>query len=163
VAPPSSSNPRPTLRVAAFVTRGARVLLVRQSKGPKTYWLLPGGAVERGETLTEAVFREVHEECGLEVAVEERPIGLVESISPDGGASRHVVHLVFAAFVRGEGEPHGRDPAVDEVAWFAAEALPALIIHPPVNELLVGWLELFAHGAPPSWPPLESTGPRWID
>ena len=56
---------RPHIRVCALVVRGDTTLLVRQSKGDATYWLLPGGALELGETLEEAVHREVREECSV--------------------------------------------------------------------------------------------------
>jgi 8-oxo-dGTP diphosphatase len=60
---------RPTVGVGAVVIHDGRVLLIRRGKEPlRGRWLVPGGTVELGETLEEAVVREVREEAGLEVA-----------------------------------------------------------------------------------------------
>jgi mutator protein MutT len=61
---------RPIIGVGAVILDGARVLLVRRAHAPlKGEWSLPGGAVELGETLAEALVREVREETGLEIRV----------------------------------------------------------------------------------------------
>ncbi len=51
----------PRLRVAALLRWHDRILLCRQEKPGKEYWLLPGGGVESGESLIEALVRELHE------------------------------------------------------------------------------------------------------
>ena len=61
---------RPIVGVGAVVLDGDRVLLVKRAHEPlKGEWSLPGGAVEVGETLEEAIRREVREETCLEVEV----------------------------------------------------------------------------------------------
>ncbi|MSO30567.1 MAG: NUDIX domain-containing protein [Acidobacteria bacterium] len=61
---------RPVVGVGAVVLDGARVVLVKRGHAPsKGEWSLPGGAVELGETLEDAIRREVLEETGLDVAV----------------------------------------------------------------------------------------------
>jgi mutator protein MutT len=63
---------RPIVGVAAVIIEDDRVALVRRGR-PPAYgeWSLPGGAVEPGETMEEAVVREVAEEIGLRVEVVE--------------------------------------------------------------------------------------------
>jgi ADP-ribose pyrophosphatase YjhB (NUDIX family) len=75
-----------------------RILLCRHEKPGKEYWLLPGGGVKTGESLLEALERELAEEIGLgyEIPVE-GPIALADSISPGSSpVSKHVVQIIFA-------------------------------------------------------------------
>ena len=65
----------PLVAVGAVVVNEGRVLLVRRGTEPMLgHWSLPGGLVEVGETLTDAIVREVREETGLIV----EPISLIE-------------------------------------------------------------------------------------
>src|ERR1039458_8319857 len=59
---------RPYLAVSAAIVRNGRVLIVRRAQPPAHgLYTLPGGGVELGETLEQAVIREVREETGLEI------------------------------------------------------------------------------------------------
>ena len=73
----------PRIRVSALLRWNDRVLLCRHEKPGKEYWLLPGGGVNTGESLVDALHRELWEELGIgeEVAVE-GPVAIVDSISP---------------------------------------------------------------------------------
>ena len=90
---------RPYLAVSAAIFRDGRVLIVRRARPPAHgLYTLPGGGVELGETLEEAVIREVREETALEVA----PVALAgyrQAIARDnaGRIERHFVILPFAA------------------------------------------------------------------
>jgi ADP-ribose pyrophosphatase YjhB (NUDIX family) len=84
--------------VAAVVTESDRVLLVRHEKEGTSYWLLPGGGVEFGETLEQALEREVREETGLSVRVGN--LLLVNDTIPSD-RHRHILHLTFCAEVLG--------------------------------------------------------------
>ena len=167
-APRLLCAPGPRVRVGGLLCQQGKALLVRQAKGSDTYWLLPGGGVERGESLEQALTREFREEVGLEVEARE-PIGLVQTISPDGGVARHVIHLLYRVQVtptargRSGGPPAPaaalRDPAILEWQWHEAEALPDLIIHPPIHDLLEKWLQAAAVGEDPL--PFLYGGVRW--
>jgi 8-oxo-dGTP diphosphatase len=96
---------RPYLAVSAAIFRDGRVLIVRRARPPAHgLYTLPGGGVELGETLEQAVIREVREETALDIA----PVDLVgyrQAIARDGDGrvERHFVILPFAArFIGGE-------------------------------------------------------------
>ncbi|MFQ5909076.1 MAG: NUDIX hydrolase [Thermoplasmata archaeon] len=88
---------RPVPAVAGIVFRGQEVLLVQRKVPPSAgRWSLPGGAVELGETLHQAVVREVAEETGLEV----EPVSLVgvyDNIVEEGERVRF--HYTLVDFV----------------------------------------------------------------
>ena len=90
---------RPVVGVGAVVLDEHRVLLVKRGHAPlKGRWSLPGGAVEVGETLEEAVAREVLEETG--VTIEVGPIvEVLDRISRDvdGRVEHHFVLVDFVA------------------------------------------------------------------
>lgn len=96
---------RPYLAVSAAIFRDGRVLIVRRARPPAHgLHTLPGGVVELGETLQEAVIREVREETGLAIAPLEL-VGFREAIARDsaGRIERHFVILPFAArWIEGE-------------------------------------------------------------
>ena len=110
--------------VGAFVRDGdGRIALVRNrwSDG----WVLPGGTVESGETLREAVVRETREETGLAVRVE-RPLEIVEQTFVFEAYSVQGYFVVFEAQAAtpGLGDDPGRDETeIEDVAWF--EGVPA--------------------------------------
>jgi ADP-ribose pyrophosphatase YjhB (NUDIX family) len=96
---------RPFLAVSAAVIRDGRVLIVRRATPPaQGLYTLPGGVVESGETLVEAITREVREETSLVI----EPVALAgyrEAIVRDADArvQRHFVILAFAArWIAGE-------------------------------------------------------------
>jgi 8-oxo-dGTP diphosphatase len=90
---------RPFLAVSAAIFRNGRVLIVRRARPPaRGIYTLPGGGVELGETLEQAVVREIREETALEI----EPIALAgyrQAIGHDaeGRIERHFVILPFAA------------------------------------------------------------------
>jgi 8-oxo-dGTP diphosphatase len=112
---------RPYLAVSAAIFRDGRVLIVRRARPPAHgLHTLPGGVVELGETLEEAVIREVREETRLAIEPLEL-VGFREAIARDsaGRIERHFVILPFAArWIEGEislseelAEAHWRKPA----------------------------------------------------
>src|SRR6476660_6837893 len=81
----------PRIRVSALLGWHGQILLSRHEKPGREYWLLPGGGVDAGESLTDALYREMSEELGID-----------ESIAPKHvPRAKHVVHSVFAGDLTG--------------------------------------------------------------
>ncbi len=133
----------PRIRVSAILRRGDRILLVRQEKGGQTYWLLPGGGVNYGESLTEALERELTEECGLDEDISvEGPVAVAESISPDLAVrAKHVVHIIFAGQLdrRSLETVTSVDGAVRGHRLFGRDELADIPVHPPIQRFLARW------------------------
>jgi ADP-ribose pyrophosphatase YjhB (NUDIX family) len=116
------STARPTVAVGAIVFDDAgRVLLIRRGRPPgEGLWSVPGGKVEPGERLADAVAREVREETGLEVAPGAL-VEVVERITTEGDATWHYVILDFLAHAS-PGEVRRGDDAAD-ARWFGIDEL----------------------------------------
>jgi 8-oxo-dGTP diphosphatase len=109
---PAVDTRRPEACVGAIAVDAGRLLLVRRGRGAGTgLWSIPGGRVERGETLAEAVLRELREETGLDATCGEF-VGWVERF--DEG--HHFVILDFLVSVSTGTRPVAGDDAAD-VAW----------------------------------------------
>jgi mutator protein MutT len=108
--------------VGGVVVVDGRVLLIRRAKPPLLgRWTIPGGTVELGETLEQALAREMEEETGLEV----EPVELLtvfDRIERDGGEV--VFHYVIVDYLcrRLSGEARAGSDAA-EVAWVRPEDL----------------------------------------
>lgn len=125
---------RPRIRVAAIIVQEDGILLVRHEKEGQSYWLLPGGGVDYGETAAEALVRELKEEAGLDIRV--RDLVLVnDSIPPD--KHRHILNLCFMADAIGGVLALGQDRRVAEAAFVPVRELAALTLYPDVREELV--------------------------
>jgi 8-oxo-dGTP diphosphatase len=135
-------RPEPRVRVSAILRWHGRILLCRHEKRGVEHWLLPGGGVRSGESLTEALERELAEETGLidggdEIPVE-GPVAIVDSISPERSLwSKHVVHIVFAGELDGSlAAVVSHDEAVRGHRLFDLDELEGLALHPPISRFL---------------------------
>ncbi|MFA4964833.1 MAG: NUDIX domain-containing protein [Thermoleophilia bacterium] len=126
---------KPTIRVAGLLVHEGRILMVEQGHGEERYWLLPGGGVQFGETLSEALRREFQEELGLRVGVY-KLLAIVESISPDPSYAKHVVHLVFEVSAPAEVLPEPRDVKVLSAEYLDELELQRADVRPPITEFL---------------------------
>ena len=133
----------PRVRVSAILRREGRVLLCRHEKEGREYWLLPGGGVQAGESLADALQRELTEELGIERDLPiEGPVCLVDSISPRGvERQKHVVHVIFAGHLGGRSleAVTSQDAAVRGHRLFSADELAGMALHPPIQRFLARW------------------------
>jgi ADP-ribose pyrophosphatase YjhB (NUDIX family) len=133
----------PRIRVSAILRWQNRILLCRHQKGERSYWLLPGGGVNSGESLVAALHRELREEVGLgDKLPVEGPVAIVDSIAPVRSfAQKHVVHIIFAGDLGGRSleAVTSRDAAVRGHRLFAVTELEETILHPPIQRFLTRW------------------------
>ena len=112
------------IRYQGAIVQGHRILLIRQHEhaSGRTYWLLPGGGVEAGETEEQCVRREMREETGLDVQVERL---LLDDPAPRGDGVYQRFQTYLCRPIAGEARP-GYEPepeaadvyAIAEVGWF---------------------------------------------
>jgi mutator protein MutT len=116
----------PLVGVGAVIVQNDQVLLIRRGTAPLLgEWSLPGGVLECGETLREAVVREAREETGLTVEPGEM-LGVYERVirSDDGRVRYHFVLIDYLCRPISGNPQAGTDAA--DVRWFTPEQLPAL-------------------------------------
>jgi NAD+ diphosphatase len=138
--------PRTDPVVIVRVVDGERLLLGRQDRWAEGRFSVLAGFVEPGETLEEAVRREVHEEAGVEV-------GEVEYVASQPWPFPSSLMVGFHAVAAG-GEPHPGDGELSAVRWFDRGEVEAAVagtgsmqLPPPYSisrRLIDGWLVMRA-------------------
>ena len=112
---------KPSLAVDGVLIKNRKVLLIKRKNEPfKNKWALPGGFVEYGEKVEDAIIRELKEETGMNVRIK-KLFGVYSD--PDRDPRGHVVSIVF--LVESEDEPRAGDDAVD-AKFFDLDNLPEL-------------------------------------
>jgi 8-oxo-dGTP diphosphatase len=132
---------RPFLAVSAAIVRDGKFLVVRRARPPAHgVFTLPGGVVELGETLTQAVTREVREETGMTI----EPVALAgfrETVVRDGDdrVERHFVILCFAA--RWQAGEAVLNEELSEAHWIEQAELAGLTTTPGLAEIVAAAFE----------------------
>ena len=130
----AAETPRPVSTCCACVVHRGRPLLIQRAQDPgKGQWSFPGGRIELGETIFEAVTREAWEETGLRIEPLQT-FQVYDFITRDDAGRVHfhfVVHYVRARHV--SGEACARDDAAG-VRWAAEAEIAGLSMHPFVHD-----------------------------
>jgi mutator protein MutT len=125
----------PIVGVGGVVVHQGRVLLIRRGKPPLLgRWLIPGGTVELGETLRQALVRELEEETGVSVEPGEL-LGVFDSIEREQGRVNY--HFVIVDFLCRwlSGEPRAGSDAL-AAAWVAEHELASFDLPPKALEVV---------------------------
>ena len=134
----------PRVRVSAILRWKGRVLLCRHEKPGKEYWLLPGGGVNGGESLVDALHRELAEEIGIDDQLPvEGPVALVDSIAPPRSfASRSTSctssSRAISAGGRSRRSHRGTRPCAGTVSSRSPISTTSSL-HPPIQRFLSRW------------------------
>lgn len=125
------------IRVGAVLIENNRMLLIAHKKDGEVYWMLPGGGVNVGESLEDALKRELLEELNISVKVNAVSF-LSDSIHPFG--KRHIVNICFlCSHLSGEYKL-GVEERLHGFNFFTVKELESLRIYPPVNNELIAIL-----------------------
>lgn len=144
----------PTTRVSVIVVNQEKeILLVKHRKGNRQYWVLPGGRLEYGETFQECAVREMREETGLDVEVDEF-VFLSEAIAPD--RSRHIVNIYLTAHVVGGVLKVGDEPVLAGVDYLPISELDKLTLFPAVGRTVIDSLPKATRGS------IKYLGNLWV-
>jgi len=112
---------KPSITVDGVIIKNGKVLLIKRRNEPfKGRWALPGGFVEYGETVEDAVLREVKEETGMDAEIK-KLVGVYSDPSRDPRG--HTISIVF--LLEGKGDVMAGDDAV-EAKFFDLNELPPL-------------------------------------
>jgi 8-oxo-dGTP diphosphatase len=121
----SRLSPWPVVAVGAIVWKEDRVLLIRRGRPPRQgQWSIPGGRQEAGETVRQAVIREIREEAGIEIDILDIA-AVVDLIDREDGELRHHYTVIDMLAEWRSGEAVAGDDAL-EVAWLRESDLAAL-------------------------------------
>jgi 8-oxo-dGTP diphosphatase len=128
-----TKNPSPALAVGAIVIHDDSLLMVRRGREPnKGLWSVPGGRVEAGEYLSDALRREVREETGIDIEVGDL-LGILE-----WAGDEHFVILDYLAHPLDDATPRASDDAV-EARWVPLRDVAKLDCTPRFVETMRGW------------------------
>lgn len=126
-------NNRPRVRVAGILIEDDKVLLIEHTKNDRSYWLLPGGGVDWGESIEEAVKREFLEETNLAVEIENF-LFISETLAPD--ETKHVINLYFRVKRISGDLLLGEEAVLSDLKFFTLEEIQKIKIYPNINDVL---------------------------
>ncbi len=142
-------NVRPSVVLSRLSAQGKpELLLMHYCYNGHDVYALPGGNPDRGETLFQTLERELMEELGIEIKVDDDNDLLIggEVLTPE--RKDDTLHLVFGGKITA-GEPvlNPAETTALAVIWKPASDLPTLTLYPDVGFYLQRWLDVYAQPA----------------
>lgn len=129
-------------RVRAIIIQDNKIILIKRVKPNETYWVFPGGGIEKGETKEQALIREIKEELGLDI----NPKELLLERKSDKPCMEGIAEYFFMADIVGGNLGDGEGPEYQpnsnyqggyELEWIDAADLPKINLKPEEVKKLV--------------------------
>jgi 8-oxo-dGTP diphosphatase len=126
------------IRVAGLIVHKNALLMVKHVKNGKSYWMLPGGGIKIGESIKEALQRELKEEINLESMVREM-VFVVESML---SAEKHIIQPTFRVETDAINDLRlGKDMRVREFSFFHVQDLDDITLYPDIKDVCADFLK----------------------
>ncbi|HPD18653.1 MAG: NUDIX hydrolase [Candidatus Goldbacteria bacterium] len=132
------------IRAAAIIlNRKKELLLVNHQKNGRSYWLLPGGGVEYGETIENALKRELNEELSMEMKEISNFVLCHETIYPD--KSRHIFNVYFKVRIKNNLKFFVKpDKVLKNAEYFGVDGFKRLLFYPDIKDIIINlWKKNF--------------------
>jgi 8-oxo-dGTP diphosphatase len=131
--------------VGAVVEKEGRILLARRNHEPfYNHWCIPGGHIEYGEEVEEAMLRELQEETGISASSEEsRFFGYYTEYYPE--LEWHAVALIFAVHPGPSEEIARQEAEVKELRWYTPQEITELSMAFEHGRIVEDYLKVTRH------------------
>ncbi|MBZ4682870.1 MAG: 8-oxo-dGTP diphosphatase [Fusobacteriaceae bacterium] len=131
-------NKNPRVRVAGILVKDDKLLLIQHKKNGKEYWLLPGGGVDFGETMQEALKREFIEETNLNINVNEL-LFISEAIDPKG--EKHIINFFFKVEYVDGILKLAKEKRLVDLKYIDIDEIDNIIMYPNIKKQLINYFK----------------------
>jgi ADP-ribose pyrophosphatase YjhB (NUDIX family) len=131
-------NKNPRVRIAGILVKDDKLLLIQHKKNGKEYWLLPGGGVDFGETMQEALKREFIEETNLNINVNEL-LFISEAIDPEG--EKHIINFFFKVEYVDGTLKLAKEKRLVDLKYIDIDEIDNIIMYPNIKKQLINYFK----------------------